>query len=100
MTGHKNRGEGLILRNSLFISLLAGNLGLRRVRVGLRPQPASAVSAGLIQFIGKRPRLPQAKGRLPVSAARKDVPRRPYLANLAGSLRSQIFNIQILKAET
>jgi hypothetical protein len=43
--------EGWILQNSLFISLLAGNSGLRRVRDGLRPQPASVVTVGRFRLV-------------------------------------------------
>ena len=46
-------GEGGILQNSLFISLLAGNLRRRLVRSGLPPQPASAVSPGRFRFLEK-----------------------------------------------
>jgi hypothetical protein len=66
----------------------------------LPPQPASAVSVGYIQFIGKRPRLPRVKVRSPVSAVRNNVYRRPDLANLADSLRSRFFNIRIPFGET
>jgi hypothetical protein len=55
---------------------------------------------GHIEFIGKRSRFPRVKGRSPFSAARNNVHRRPYLANLTGSLQSQIFNIRIPSAET
>jgi hypothetical protein len=44
--GAKIAVPGRKWRYSLFNSLLAGNLGRRRVRDGLRPQPASAVSVG------------------------------------------------------
>ena len=66
----------------------------------MAPQPASAVSGRHIKFVGKRPRLPPVKEHAPVSVDRNNFHRRPYLANLARSLRSRIFNIRIPSAET
>jgi len=48
-------GEGGILWNSLFISLLAGNIGERLVRYGLPPQPASPGSRHLPHNFARKP---------------------------------------------
>jgi hypothetical protein len=97
----KVSGRGSFLNQGKLQPHFKGGFQIRHLAVRiLSGQPASAVSVGQIQFTGKRPRLPRVKGRLRVSEAGNDVHRRPYLANLADSLRSRIFNIRTPLGET
>src|SRR5439155_25306598 len=87
--------EGRNPQNSLLISLLAGNSRRRLVRIGLHPQPTSAVSVGHVQagkIVTTFPRL----SRISVSLCN---PNFFLLGDLSRFLRASLwppnFNFQI-----
>jgi hypothetical protein len=85
---------------SLYFSLLTGNLGRRLVRFGLRRQPASSVSMGHLRFERKTVTVP-ALSVSPIGLRSGKILHLWVLErNFRASLRSRVFNIRFLKAET
>jgi hypothetical protein len=85
---------------SLYFSLLAGNLGWRPVRYGLRRQPASLVSGGCFPLTRIRATLPRVSQTLRglFSSIFRILSQHRSISH--ASLRSPIFNIHYLAAET